>query len=183
MKVNNNNWEEVIKTEREAAFRWLYEEAYPSAARFVCRMGGSEPDARDVFHDALIVLYEKVIQEEVNIKGSPKAYLLGIVKNLWIRQFNEQVGRVGLKEDVQLEIPEIEEELSDRQSQLLRYLEQAGQKCLQILQAFYYFRWPMQEISREFGYKNVRSATVQKYKCLEKVREQVKTSRDEEIFA
>jgi len=32
----------------------------------------------------------------------------------------------------------------------------------------------LQEIADEYGYSGVRSATVQKFKCLEKVRESVK---------
>ena len=45
---------------------------------------------------------------------------------------------------------------------------------MDILQAFYYQHMPLQEIAEEFGFANARSATVQKHKCLEKVREQVK---------
>ena len=32
----------------------------------------------------------------------------------------------------------------------------------------------MNEIAGHFGYRSIRSATVQKYKCLEKVRDHVK---------
>jgi len=54
---------------------------------------------------------------------------------------------------------------------------------MDLLQAFYYFKTPMREIAEEFGYRSERSATVQKYKCLEKVRDTVKNSTHAEILA
>jgi predicted DNA-binding protein YlxM (UPF0122 family) len=51
-----------------------------------------------------------------------------------------------------------------------------GKKCLELLQAFYYEQRSMQEIAETFHYKTRHSASVQKHKCLEKVREELKTS-------
>jgi hypothetical protein len=65
---------------------------------------------------------------------------------------------------------------TDRSRSLMSYLKAAGQKCLQLLKAFYYEQRPMEDIAREFNYRTAHSATVQKYKCLEKVREAVKRS-------
>ena len=52
-----------------------------------------------------------------------------------------------------------------------------------MLQAVYYFKYSMQELAEEFGFRSVRSATVQKYKCLEKVRNEVKKQEDEIVPA
>jgi hypothetical protein len=57
---------------------------------------------------------------------------------------------------------------------LFTFLERAGGKCMQILTEFYYHRLPMEKIMRKFGFSSERSATVQKYKCLEKIRDIVK---------
>jgi hypothetical protein len=59
-------------------------------------------------------------------------------------------------------------------AKILNYLETAGQKCMEILKAFYYDNLPVNVIAGLFGYSGVRSATVQKYKCMEKVRETIK---------
>jgi hypothetical protein len=45
---------------------------------------------------------------------------------------------------------------------------------MELLQAFYYDKLPMNTIAGLFGFGGERSATVQKYKCLEKVRDIVK---------
>ncbi len=59
-------------------------------------------------------------------------------------------------------------------NRLMRFLETAGKKCMELLKGFYYDQQPLTELADEFGYSGVRSATVQKYKCLEKVRETIK---------
>jgi hypothetical protein len=56
----------------------------------------------------------------------------------------------------------------------MHYLETAGQKCMELLKAFYYDNLPVISIAGLFGYSGERSATVQKYKCMEKVRETIK---------
>jgi len=43
-----------------------------------------------------------------------------------------------------------------------------------LLRAFYYDKLSMSKIANRFGFSSERSATVQKYKCLEKVRDLVK---------
>jgi hypothetical protein len=38
----------------------VYEESFPSVAAFVAKMGGSLEDAKDIFHDAMVIFFEKV---------------------------------------------------------------------------------------------------------------------------
>ena len=45
---------------------------------------------------------------------------------------------------------------------------------MELLRSFYYDQQPLTDIAGKFGFSGVRSATVQKYKCLEKVRETIK---------
>ncbi len=45
---------------------------------------------------------------------------------------------------------------------------------MELLKSFYYDQLPLADAATLFGFSGVRSATVQKYKCLEKVRESIK---------
>ena len=53
-------------------------------------------------------------------------------------------------------------------------LETAGKKCMELLKVFYYDHLSVDNVATLFGYSSTHSATVAKYKCLEKVRETVK---------
>lgn len=159
--------------QREYWLLKLYTTVFPAVARYVSRQGGSLDEAKDIFQDALVIYYEKAIAGAVQITHSEKAYLLGIAKHLWYHQQQKQKGNVS--DDVlnYTELPN-EEALIPSANRLLRYLEAAGQKCMDMLQAFYYDKQNMREIAQRFGLSGERSATVQKHKCLEKVRDKVK---------
>jgi DNA-directed RNA polymerase specialized sigma24 family protein len=152
----------------------IYEEVFPAVASFVAKMGGSPDDAKDIFHDALVIFFEREGKPD-----NPHAYLVGIAKHLWVRKYNRDKHRVDL--DDTIEIPE--EESSPVVARLLRLIESAGRSCLDLLQAFYYERRSAESIAAEFKYSNAHSVTVQKHKCLQKIRSFVKTkSLDYESF-
>ena len=174
----------LLLTNREKAFARLYEQAFPLVASFIHRMGGSLDDARDIFQDSLIVFYEKALEDKLHLRVSAQAYILGIAKHLWSRKFNESIKKVSLNDmETEISIPDDFYVVPDATHKLARFLELAGQKCMNLLQSFYYEKMSMENIAERFGYGSTRSATVQKYKCLEKVREKVKASDYEEIIA
>ncbi len=169
--------------QREQAFEQLYEEAFPAVAGFVRRMGGSFSDAKDIFHDALIIFYEKTVHQQTHITAAVPAYVLGIAKHLWVRKYKgdqQHVSLEGMEKEVSIPYDFYEPKASE--NRLLQYLAAAGKKCMEMLRSFYYSNLTMQEIAETFGYGSVRSATVQKFKCLEKVREKVKNEAYEEVF-
>ncbi|GAB3916392.1 RNA polymerase sigma factor [Mucilaginibacter boryungensis] len=151
----------------------LYQSAFPSVARYVSRRGGSFDEAKDVFQDALVIYYEKHIsgnQSPVNAK----AYLMGIAKHLWIKSYQNNSRYVPLDEanNLDITIPQAQQPITNK---ILHYLESTGEKCMDLLKSFYYDKLPMTDIAQTFGFSGERSATVQKFKCLEKVRETVKS--------
>jgi DNA-directed RNA polymerase specialized sigma24 family protein len=151
----------------------FYEQTFPLVARFVSKMGGSFADARDIFHDALVIFFEKQVNGTLARTLSAEAYVLGIAKHLWLRKFRQDKSRVAFGPgEAAIAIPP--EDFGEADNRLLALLERAGRKCLELLQAFYYQKQGLADIAQAFGYQTVRSATVQKYKCLEKVRTQVK---------
>lgn len=157
-------------TQRQELFINLYKSAFPAVAKYVGRLGGNFDEAKDVFQDALVVYYEK-ISTQPSALNNDTAYLVGIAKNLWLKRYRQSAQNISLTD---LDMPADEQEESPSNNRLMRFLNKAGQKCMELLKSFYYDQQPLQEIAEEFGYSGVRSATVQKYKCLEKVRETIK---------
>lgn len=155
------------QAQRQALFISLYKKAFPVVAKYISRMGGSFDEARDVFQDALVVLYEKSQESALN---NDTAYLVGTAKLLWLKRYRQTSQSVPLG-DIDLFDEDIAIPSGNR---LLRFLEAAGNKCMELLKGFYYDELSLTEIADGFNYSGVRSATVQKYKCLEKIRETIK---------
>lgn len=157
--------------QREALFISLYKSAFPAVARYISKMGGSFDEAKDIFQDALVVYYERSAAAGFVISSNEKSYLLGIAKYLWFNKHRENNKNLPMG-DIEVEADEDDE--SPSAGKLMYYLQTAGKKCMELLRAFYYDRLHLTDAAEQFGYSSVRSATVQKYKCLEKVRETIK---------
>lgn len=149
----------------------LYREVFPEAARLIKRLGGNSEEAKDAFHDALLIYLEREAKGVLQIHVSAKAYLLGTAKILWLHSKNQYFD--ALPEDVEAFADE-EIEAADEEKNVLPYLLLAGQKCLHMLKAFYYDNLSLRQIAAGFGFSSVRSATVQKHKCIEKIRTALK---------
>ncbi|MEO6524188.1 MAG: sigma-70 family RNA polymerase sigma factor [Mucilaginibacter sp.] len=160
------------KQSREELFTTLYQKAFPIVAKYVAKMGGSFDQAKDIFQDALVIYYEKVLSNSVTLQSSDKAYILGIAKHLWLKTYRDNAGNIPL-DVANVDQPQ-EEQHQYASNKLMHYLETTGQKCMEVLKAFYYDKLPLTQITQLFGYSGTHSATVQKYKCLEKVRDTVK---------
>jgi DNA-directed RNA polymerase specialized sigma24 family protein len=162
----------IVRTaeDREKLLIALYKNVFPAVARYVSKMGGTFDEAKDIFQDALVIWYEKAVENKLNLRTNEKAYMLGIAKHLWLKKNQENNKQQSLDG---FDVTQKEEELlSD--SKVLNFLQMAGKKCMDLLRSFYYDQIPLADITKTFGFSGVRSATVQKYKCLEKVRETVK---------
>ncbi|MEQ9169091.1 MAG: sigma-70 family RNA polymerase sigma factor [Fulvivirga sp.] len=157
------------ETRKEKITEW-YKDFFPVVAAYISRRGGEMEDARELFQEALIIFYEKNLAGDFHPEVSAEAYLMGIVKKLWLKQQQNKQRFISFEN---IEISE-EFELKPAVKKMLSFLRQSGEKCMDLLQSFYYEKLSMEQVANRFGYKSERSATVQKFKCLEKVRDQVK---------
>lgn len=163
---------ETTAETREELITRLYEICFPAVARFIQKKGGTLEDAKDLFQDGLVIYYEQVMRGNTTIQAGESQYLMGIVRHLWSRRFNEIKNLEPLPPSV---IPlENEKQAHPSIKALSKFLRESGQKCMGLLQAFYYDKISMDKVAERFGFASARSATVQKYKCLEKIRDNVK---------
>jgi hypothetical protein len=178
-----------FQTNEPAIFKQLYRQCFPKVAYMVKALGGNQLEAEDIFQESLVILYEKVMQEDLQLRTNPQAYLLGIAKHLWVRtqkanahlitfQLERQIMRHLLRLSSIYNYGRWFYRLLFMRHLLrlssIRLLSVAGKKCMDLLQAFYYQHLSANQLASDFGFSSARSATAQKYKCLEKIREQVK---------
>ena len=163
-----------LPTEIPAAkefFESIYESSFLPVARYISQSGGTLEQAKDTFHDAIIIYYEKYIGGNLKIEQSENAYILGIAKHLWLRKSRKE--RNSAASDYS-EVRYTPPDPVANEKKLLQFVEQTGQRCLQLLRSFYFENTNMKKIAVDFGFNSDRSATVQKYKCIEKIRKVIK---------
>ncbi len=170
--MENTVYKHQEMSKQQQQFMVLYQTAFPAFAKFVNRMGGNLDEAKDAFQDAILVWYEKTGIAKAGINKSEKAYVLGIAKYLWIKRFNKSLLQVPISQTDFNNAAE--EEANPSEKRLLQLLKTAGEKCMKLLKSFYYDKLNPVDLALKYGFSGEHSATAQKYKCLEKVRNQVK---------
>ena len=167
---------------RESFFVELYEKAFPPFARFAARMHASFDDAKDIFHDALVIYYEKCQDPGFALRVTAEAYVVGIAKHLWLRKFKRDRYVTFSDDEKELAIPP-DYFPTVNEVHLLNFLERTGKRCMELLRKFYFENTPLRDIADGQGYSSEHSAAVQKYKCLGKVRDAIREkSMDYEDF-
>jgi RNA polymerase sigma factor (sigma-70 family) len=149
--------------------KW-YKEAFPLVAAYIQKRGGGLEEAKEIFQQAVCIYYEKLQFGDFKPQKTDQAYLVGIAKNTWLKhcdgqKYHEDISTLEATEEAEQEL---------HTAKLFMQIRQAGEKCLDLLQAFYFEKLNMSQVAQRFGYSSKRSATVQKFKCLEKVRNEVK---------
>ncbi|GAB2859873.1 hypothetical protein GCM10027044_20210 [Hymenobacter ruber] len=177
----------ALLADREQALTRLYRRAFPLVRRYVGRHGGTPQDAQDVFQDALVVLYEQAVGDTLVLTASASTYLVGIARNLWHHEQRRRarLPHEALPDDAEPLAALAAEEADDAAEPafaVLDYVARLGEKCRNVLLAFYYFQQPLTQIAETNGYRSVRSATVQKFKCLERLRNSVRAALHSEAL-
>jgi len=162
---------EALISNREQALEEIYGKAYPMVLHYVRQHHGTADDAKDLLQEAIVLFYEKVIQEQLTLTVSATTYIMGICKNRWRRELEKRSRQQELPPGVsEMVKEEASAEADQPELMLMQYVEQLGEKCKDILVAFYYMGHRMEQVAAQHHYRNVHTATVQKFKCLERLR-------------
>ncbi len=167
----------ALLADRARVLTALYADAFPLVRRYVRRHGGAAEDAQDVFHEALVIFYEKAVAGTLALTGPPGVYVAGIARNRWRRELERRQRGAPLTDELADALTDDPGEVppaEGNQLTMIEYVERLGARCRDLLVSFYYFRQPLEQITRTHAYGSVRSATVQKYKCLERLRTAVR---------
>ncbi len=145
---------------------------------WVLQNNGSEDDALDLFQEAIIVFYKKVMANEYTYKSKISTYLFGIARNQWLNQLNRRkkyerrVSPVGRQD--RMEAPEVDllenGDTPSLENYLKTALEKLGEPCKSLLEATVFLNIKMDEIAQRFHYSGARSASQQKLRCLKRLK-------------
>ncbi len=158
------------------AFAVLYKEYYKMASYYILRNSGNEEDAQDIFQDALVVFYEKTLQDNFKLSCSIKTYLYAIIRNLWLKKIRDNKLSLAAKDFEQVIALEENNEVlikEEKYNQIENALGQLGEKCREIIIKFYYYKKKMTEIAEELAYTNADNVKNQKYKCMQQLKKLV----------
>lgn len=153
------------------AIETIYKQHYNMVQSLILNNNGSPDDARDIFQEAMIVLYEKVKTGSFELNCLIKTYLYSVCRRLWLKRLS-QLQRISPEVEKLEETVPVEEDLELHEQKNMdfqvmeRSMKHLGEPCKSLLEAYYLQKKNMVEIAANFGYTNADNAKNQKYKCL-----------------
>ncbi len=149
----------------------IYKQHFNMIQSLVINNSGTSDDAKDVFQEALIVLYEKVRLGTFELNCQLKTYLYSVCKRLWLKRLQQSsryfISEIETEPTVSVEVDMAEHEKRDADYERMnKAIVNLGEPCKSLLEAYYINKLNMQDIAAQFGYTNADNAKNQKYKCL-----------------
>jgi len=155
----------------KAAIEAIYRDNFKSVQTYILNNNGSVDEAKDIFQESMIVLYEKSLTPTFELQCLIKTYLYSVCRRLWLKRLQQMQRYGGNNEHLEETVPvEDDVELLEKRNADFTLMESAmskiGEPCKSLLDAYYIQKKHMQEIAADFGYTNADNAKTQKYKCL-----------------
>lgn len=166
---------EGIRSGDDRALAYLYRLHFPMISHFILSNSGTDDEAKDIYQEGVIVFYEKVKSDGLELTCQIKTYLYSVCRRLWLKKLAEK-GRFANKVDdaenyLLLDEDTMQQEENERRFGVMEdAMNQLGEPCRTLLENYYIRMQNMQDITEKFGYTNTDTAKNQKYKCLQRLK-------------
>lgn len=164
----------------------IYENYFQQIKVFITKNSGNEEDAKDIYQDALLVIYQKVIKNTLALSCSFKTYLYSVCRLLWLKHLKESKKQKSFTEDTEawIELDSSIVEIIDVNERYVLYQDHFNKlsySCQKVLELFL-AGIPLKEIANILGFKSELYAKKRKHLCKEKLISSIKSDPDFKYF-
>ncbi|MBN1414213.1 MAG: sigma-70 family RNA polymerase sigma factor [Bacteroidales bacterium] len=187
--VANYTNEEIIigiRNRDSATLQYIYKTFYPIIREFVVRNHGKADDAKDVFQEALVVIFRKTQEEDINLHSSFTNYIYTVSRFIWLkmlkrrRLFSTKV--IEIIRPMEIESNDIRDiEISMERKVYQYYFSKLGKDCREILTLFYH-EMSFREIAIKLGKSSEEYVRKRKHACKEQLIKMIKSDPDVRNF-
>lgn len=163
----------AIKTGDNAyVLNHLYKFALPKITSLIVRNNGDIEEAKDVFQDAVMALFNTVKLGKYDPDKDILGFLFFVSKNLWInrvRKKNKQSQFVDTEGYTDHQTPLVTMLGNEKQTAIVQLMAKLGDNCKEILKYVFYDKLSMKEIVVKMGLANEDVAKTTNYRCKKKL--------------
>lgn len=176
MRVVSNNDEsnytdaDLISSLREDAdgLDLIYKRHKSYCINFMKSMYKDHEELKDIYHDAVMVFYEKVNTPGFELTCSIQTYLNTVCRNQILKRVNHsnryEINGSDENGDILESITDTLEELDDVNNERIKVMKkvfeqmkETSTKCYEIMVRFWYKQHSMEKIATDLGYANART--------------------------
>jgi RNA polymerase sigma factor (sigma-70 family) len=177
---SDKDYLEGLKTRDSEIITAIYYNHIDLVKNLVVKNSGNEEDAEDLFQDAIIITYKKIVSEDLELTSTFKTFFYSICRNLWLQRLSKRPGKVIDITDVEEYVPlsdsqefEIHDETENRKRLYLKHFGKLSSDCQKILKHFAEGK-SVREIAHIMRYKSEDYAKSRKYQCKENLKKRIK---------
>ena len=163
---------EGIKKGDEKILDFLYKKNYKMMVNLIVKNNGTEEEARDIYQEALIVLWQKANTTDFVLTSKISTYLYSVCMNLWRKELDRK-GRLSYDSVEKGEIMDFDKQ--ERIRIVNKCIDELGETCKKILMYYYFDNLSMSDIAEKLGFANADTAKTRKYKCKQELDKKIKS--------
>jgi RNA polymerase sigma factor (sigma-70 family) len=172
-----------LKDRKEGVLVVCYDKFYYKVVRMIRdRYNFQNALARDIFQEVMIALWKNTGKPEFVLTCKLSTYLIAIAMRLSLKHLETTKKTVSITTEQYLEDFEKVINSSERDERIQRCLKCLSPQCLEILTLHYFEELSSDEIAQRLNFKNTDTVKTSKYKCMQRLRELVKSRYKKEDF-
>lgn len=174
-----------INSGNSEGLQQIYRLFLPRITSFITRNGGNADDAKDVFQDAILIIYEKAKKDDFKLTSGFYTLLYGVCRNVWGNRLQKKSRQtVTLVDDHKYTNYVVDglNELIEKEEEAKLFwsaFQKLGEDCQRLLRLFF-DKVKMSEIVKIMGFSSESYAKKRKFVCKERL---VKLVRADARFA
>lgn len=156
----------------DLALKLLYKSALPTIVKYITKNQGDAEEAKDVFQDTVVSLYQVIKLGKYDPSRDIQAYAFFIARNLWINRITRKkrnIGMAPLEFKQSEDSPHMDLVTEEQQSAVTALIEKVGNPCREILRFVMYEKLSMKQIAEKMGMSGETVAKSTHYKCKHKL--------------
>ncbi len=158
----------------EQALAEIYQSNRAVILQLVLKNGGTSTEAKDVFQEAIIRLFENVQAGKFKGESTLSTYLYSIARFVWLNRLKRYKVEQKIKDTLKVNpvvSPFLDELLdAEEEQQVFALFDHLGPQCKSLLIASIYYQYSIEEIRAQLDYNSNQVVRNQKYRCLNKLR-------------
>jgi len=166
---SNSDLIKGIRNHDSSILEHVYNTHYPIIEGYITHNQGSREQARDIFQDAMIVVYKRIKSNELELSCKFGTYLYAICKNIWMQERKKYLLRTQKLRQQPLEVndpgpaddPLLQNHLTDLFN---KHFDALSKDCQKIL-SMYFNNFSVEDIRAAMNYKDLHHTADRKYRC------------------
>jgi RNA polymerase sigma factor (sigma-70 family) len=171
-KLKTDPYIQAILNGESALIAKIYEEYHRAIIQLVENNGGNTEDAKDVFQEGLMLIYQKASQPGFKLTSSFFTFFYAVCRNIWFnKRRKKSFGEVSLSDEMTSTIEDDSPEILEHNEQYTLYRNkflELSADCQQLLSLFMK-KVSLKEIAEVMGLSSIGYAKKKKYKCKERL--------------